>query len=436
MAGKDVALDAKARFNEIWGILKKHNLDEKNATPEKVVALLQDLGPTFIKLGQIASTHPELIPKEYCDALGKLRTKVEPMDIGTVKTQIENELGAPVDELFAEFDEKPVGSASIAQVHRAMLLDGSTEVAVKVQRPGVIETVSNDLAILDEVVKMYAYTSSEDEGMSLKKLVDELGRTSREELDFRTEAGNLERFYANNYEREGVTSPKYYAEVSTPAILVEDFFRSPAAEKIDELELADDERDKLAYLVSYNYLQQVLEDGFFHADPHAGNVLVTTYEKTEAGVRTTADGQIVETEKTEVLHGVQWIDFGMMGVMNAKDRNKFEELIGAIVKRDAYALKRAVLRVAKPRGAIDHTKLLAFCDDLVTEASGADLESIDTGALMNRLTEGLEKYGFELSPFLVTLGRGLVTLQGTVRLISPRLSLMQVMKDYLESTID
>ena len=148
-AGKDVVPDAGARFNEIWGILKKHDLDEKNATPERVVALLQDLGPTFIKLGQIASTHPELLPKEYCDALGKLRTKVEPLDIGTVKSQIEKELGAPVEELFAEFDENPVGSASIAQVHRAVLPDGSTEVAVKVQRPGVIGTVTNDLAVLE-----------------------------------------------------------------------------------------------------------------------------------------------------------------------------------------------------------------------------------------------------------------------------------------------
>ena len=143
---------SQARFKEILAIVKKYDLKE-GLTPEMAVDLIQDLGTTFVKLGQIASTHPDVLPMEYCEALGALRTHARPLDFADVKAQVENELGKPMDELFAEFDEQPLGSASIAQVHRAVLPTGEA-VAVKVQRPGIVETVTNDLAIMERLVEI------------------------------------------------------------------------------------------------------------------------------------------------------------------------------------------------------------------------------------------------------------------------------------------
>ena len=401
--------ETSARFKEIMQIVKQHDL-ASGLTPEKTVSLLQDLGPTFVKLGQIASTHPDVLPVEYCEALGALRTKASPLSIEEVKAQIEHELGKPVDELFKEFSEKAAGSASIAQVHRAVLHDG-TVVAVKVQRPGIVEKVTNDLAIMERMVGLYNFVSPNDDAMSLKELVDEMVRTSTEELDFANEAANLERFWNNNEPREGVHSPKCYRDLCTSAVLVEDFVSHPCVEDIDDLGLSDEERDKLAYLIANNYMQQIMEDGFYHADPHAGNVLVTP-------------------------DGIEWIDFGMMGTITASQRNILSELILAMVRGDAYKLKRYMLRIAKPKGAVNHAALLQMNEDMTAQFINVDLDSFDTTELMSQMTDTLRDQGFDVEPFVVNLGRGLVTLEGTIHLVSPRLNIMQVLIEYLGKSFD
>ncbi|MBQ9001614.1 MAG: AarF/ABC1/UbiB kinase family protein [Eggerthellaceae bacterium] len=402
--------DTNARFKEILDIVKAHDL-KSGLTPEKAVALLQDLGTTFVKLGQIASTHPDVLPAEYCDAFGKLRTQARPLAFADVKAQVEAELGKPLDELFAEFDEEPAGSASIAQVHRAQLADG-TEVAVKVQRPGVVETVTSDLAIMERLVDLYDLVVPDENGLSVKELVDEMTATSKAELDFGNEAANLERFFANNEPREKVTSPRCYRDYTTAAVLTEDFASSPCAEDIEEMGLSNDERDELAYLVANNYMQQFMEDGFYHADPHAGNVLILPDR------------------------GIEWIDFGMMGTITSSQRDTLESLILALVKGDSYGLKRDVLKIAKPKGAIDHAALLELCESMASQFIDVDLESFDTAALMTEMMNMLKDQGFDIDPFVMNLGRGLVTLEGTIHLISPRLNIMKVLVDYLQSTFD
>ena len=401
---------SQARFKEILAIVKKYDLKD-GLTPETTVNLIQDLGTTFVKLGQIASTHPDVLPLEYCEALGELRTHARPLDFADVKAQIENELGKPMDELFAEFDEKPLGSASIAQVHRAVLPTGEI-VAVKVQRPGIVETVTNDLAIMERLVDILELVNKDKGGLSLKDLVGELIKTSMEELDFANEESNLVRFYANNEPREGVSSPKCYQEYSTSAILTEDFVSAPAIEGIDEMDKTDEERDALAYLIAHNFMQQVMEDGFYHADPHAGNVMVTED------------------------NGIEWIDFGMMGTMTSSQRESLKQLVLALVKGDNYGLKRAVLKVVTPTGPVDHAALLEMCEDVTGQFVDVDLDEFDTGALITSLTSSLTDVGMDVDPFLSNLGRGLVTLEGTIHLVSPRLNIMSVLVDYLKSSFD
>lgn len=401
---------SSARFKEILEILRKHEV-RKGISPQETVALLEDLGPTFVKMGQIVSTHPDMIPAEYCEALGSLRTNVRLMDLDTVKKQVQSELGKPIDQLFSSFDEKAIGSASIAQVHRAVLPDAKTEVAVKVQRPGIVESTANDLAILHQLVDLYDLVTHDKDQLSLSQLVDELETTSDQELDFDVEAGNLERFYENNKNRARIKSPRCYEDYSTHAILTEDFFSSHCVEDIDKMDLSAEDRDDLAYLIAHNYVQQIMDDGFFHADPHAGNILITA-------------------DKT-----VEWIDFGMMGQLTTHDREVMQHIIHALAKGDAYGLKRGLLQIATPTGPIDHGALLEACERMIDEYFNSDLASFDTGALVNEISDTMKQNGFQTAPFIVMLGRGLVTLEGTIHMVSDRLNIMKVLVDYMSTSV-
>ena len=206
--------DTNKRLKEIIAIIRKHNYDD-GITSDIVASILQDLGPTFVKIGQIASQQGDYIPPDYCAALMKLRSKVAPMDIETVNAQIEKYLGKPTGELFASFEETPIGSASVGQVHRATLPDG-TVVAVKVRRPGVVDTVARDFALIEKVLDLFV--KGDVGGLDIKGLITELEKTSKVELDFTHEASNLERFWNNNAKREKVESPRCSRTVSTTPI--------------------------------------------------------------------------------------------------------------------------------------------------------------------------------------------------------------------------
>ncbi len=416
---KASALDkrnASTRFREILKILHEHKVNE-GLTPEKAVAVLEDLGATFVKLGQIASTHPDMLPPEYCEAFGALRSKSKPLPAEVAREKAAAELGRPLEEAFCEFDDTPLGSASIAQVHRAVLAKGGQVVAVKVQRPGVVEQVTQDLAIMERLVELYGKVAGGSARLSVKDLVDELVRTSKDELDFTVEAKNLERFGKNNAGRDGVSCPRCYMDLCRPGLLVEDFAAWPSVEDAGGIAGFDaSAREAFAYLVADNYVRQMLEDGFYHADPHAGNVLVT-------GDATSG-------------FGVEWIDFGMMGKATAAERAVLSDIVEAVAKSDAYALKRAILKVATPTGSVDHGKLLASCEDVIGKYMDVDLEGFDTAALVSDMMGGLQDDGYEIAPFLVTLARGLVTLEGTIRFISPNLNIMRVLVDYLAENLD
>ncbi|MDO4798243.1 MAG: AarF/UbiB family protein [Coriobacteriales bacterium] len=404
-------IDYNERGKEILGILKKYDYND-GLTPQMTVDILQDLGPTFVKLGQIASTHTDMLPQEYCDALGKLRSSVAPMDAQTVHEQIEKHLGKPAGEIFSSFDDDPLGAASIGQVHRAELEDG-TVVAVKVRRPGVVDTVAQDFALIEKILGAAEKLSgSKEGGIDLMTMVTELEQTSKIELDFTNEARNLDRFYANNEGREGVKSPKCYDELSNEAILVEDFVSGPEVGDEEYVNsLPDEERDRLGNLLADNFVSQILEDGFYHADPHAGNVLL-------------------------VDDGIEWIDFGMMGTVTTKQRQILLDIVTALVKRDSYGLKRTVLQIAKPRGPIDHGALLATCEEMTSQFADTDLESFDTGDLINSITSGLEDEGYDIDPFLTNLGRGLITIEGTVKALSPRVNIMDCMTRHINTGFD
>ena len=448
---KKAGPDTSGRLKEIIDIIRKYNYDD-GITPEIVVGIIQDLGPTFVKIGQIASQQAEYIPAEYADALSKLRSSVAPMDNDTVHAQIEKHLGKPAGELFASFDDKPLGSASIGQVHKATLHDG-TVVAVKVRRPGVVDTVARDFALLEKVIDTFAKDGLG--GIDIKGLILELEKTSKIELDFTNEAVNLEKFWANNADREGVTSPKCYREYTNEAILTEDFVIGHEVGDLEYIEtLDDDERDRIAALVADNFASQVLVDGFYHADPHSGNVLIkepvakapeaqdepdAEAEDAEGAVAEGAPAEDAPAEDAAAEdklplpdHGVEWIDFGMMGILTQQQRQILLDLVTSIVMQDAYSLKRTVLKAAQPMGEIDHGAMLEMCEDMCGQYTGSDFGDFDLGDLLGSVIGGLQDESYKIDPFLTNLARGITAAEGTVKTLSPRVNILNYFIDKVD----
>lgn len=431
------------RLREILAIANKYDYKD-GITPEITVSLLQDLGPTFVKIGQIASQQTEYLPPEYCEALAKLRSSVAPMDMETVHAQIEKHLGKPVDEVFASFDDKPLGSASIAQVHRAQLFDG-TAVAVKVRRPGVVETVARDFALIEKLLDKLAKPGKG--GFDIRGFIVELENTSKTELDFTNEANNLDRFWMNNVEREAVASPKCYREYTNEAILTEDFVTGKEVSDVEYLDsLGAEERERIAVLIADNFASQVLTDGFYHADPHSGNVLIKEAgpraPKPEPKPEEDAEGQDTVTEQDQASkielpdHDIEWIDFGMMGSLSTKQRQTLIDIVTSVVMHDAYGLKRTVLQVAVPEGEINHGAMLEMCEGMCGQYVGADFGDFDLGDLLGTVLGGLQDENYKVDSFLTNLARGIIALEGTVKTLSPDVNILNYFTDKVSAGFD
>ena len=422
---------SNGRLREILAVLRKYDYDD-GITPEITVNLLQDLGPTFVKIGQIASQQAEYLPPEYCDALAKLRSEVAPMDMETVNSQVEKYLGKPISELYASFDEKPLGSASIAQVHKATLFDGTT-VAVKVRRPGIVDTVARDFALIEKVLDKFL--KEEKDKFDLRSMVLELENTSKIELDLTNEANNLDRFWKNNKGRERVESPKCYRELTCEAILTEDFVIGTEVSNTEFLATLDaEERERLAALIADNFASQILTDGFYHADPHSGNVLIRDTVPDTVPVNTEEPETEGEDSKKIPLpkHGIEWIDFGMMGILTTQQRQSLIDIVTNIVMQNAYGLKLTVLKVAKPKGEINHGALLELCEGMCSQYSGAGFGDFALGDLLGSVLGGLQEGNFKVDPFLTNLVRGIIAIEGTIRTLSSKVNIL----DYFTSKLD
>ena len=435
---------SNGRLKEIIAVLNKYNYDD-GITPDIIVNILQDLGPTFVKLGQIASQQTEYMPAEYSEALAKLRSKVAPMDMATVHAQIEKYLGKPVNELFASFDEKVLGSASIAQVHKATLKDG-TVVAVKVRRPGIVETVARDFALIEKVINKFV--KGNVGGVDVKTLIMELEKTSKFELDLTNEANYLDLFYNNNLGRERIVSPKCYRELTCEAVLTEDFVTGTEVSNTEYLAtLSEDERERLAALVAENFSTQVLVDGFYHADPHSGNVFIKEpargkhkAKKEEAEPLADPAAGPVEGEGKDAGekkiplpdHSIEWIDFGMMGTLTQKQRQTLIDIVTNVVMKDAYSLKRILSTIAQPQGEVDHGEILGMCEDMCNQFSGTDVGDFELGDLLTVVLDSLQNGDYKVDPFLTNLSRGVIAIEGTIKTLSPKVNIL----NYFISKVD
>ena len=278
------------------------------------------------------------------------RTEVRPLPYETIREIIEAELGRPVQEVFTAIEPKPLGSASIAQVHPALLKTGE-RVVVKVQRPHIRETMANDIALMRKAVTLLKFTIGTGDLIDFRMVIDELWKTSQEEMDFLKEAANCDRFRENQKEISYVTCPLVNHQLTTPHLLVMSYIDGVQIDQIPELTGLGYDMREIGEKAAENYCKQILEDGFFHADPHPGNLRVE-------------GGQIA------------WLDLGMMGHLSDHHKQLFKRAIMAVLKNDIYELKNVLLSLGEPKERINHTRLYTDIDDLVSRYLTMDLGSI------------------------------------------------------------
>lgn len=375
-------------------------------TPVKMRLMLEALGPTFVKVGQILSMRSEILPQSFCDELAKLRADADPMPYQIVVDTLTQEYGRPIDEVFARIDPTPLGSASLAQVHRATLVTGE-DVAVKVQRPGVREIMALDVSIMRSIARAATKMLPSAQVVDLGGVVEELWDTFESETDFLVEARNLSEFKRFCEAYRYMDCPKPYMDLCAEHVVVMDYVEGIAVSHTDQLIEAGYDLEEIGTKLVDNYATQVLDDGFFHADPHPGNIIIS-------------GGQIV------------LIDLGMTGRLNSQARSVLREMIFAVAKQDSAALADGLLRFAGAESdPEDYPALLADLDIIVKEFGTVDLGDLDIAAFLTSLTSLAQRHGIEVPGTVTTVGRALVTLEGLLDEFIPDVNMIQIISDHI-----
>ena len=378
-------------------------------TPVKMRLMFEALGPTFVKVGQILSMRSEILPQSFCDELAKLRADADPMPYSTVLDVLATEYGRPADEVFAHIDPKPLGSASLAQVHRATLKTGE-DVAIKVQRPGVRETMAQDVSIMRSIAKAATKVIRTSQIVDLKGVVEELWDTFESETDFLIEARNLAEFKRFSVRFKYMDCPTVYVELCTEHVVVMEYIDGISVSHPGQLIDAGYDLKEIGTKLVDNYATQILDDGFFHADPHPGNILIR-------------GGQIV------------LIDLGMTGRLDQRTRTVLKEMIFAVAKQDSPALAEGLLRFAGTEAdPEDYPALLADLDVIVKEFGTVDLAELDIAAFLTALTQMAGRHNIEVPSTVTTIGRALVTLEGLLDEFIPDVNMIEIISDHIATS--
>jgi ubiquinone biosynthesis protein len=394
-----VQLLAKYKFDNLvgelelkgsrWGdLLYKYDSDvDLDATaPERLRLVFEELGPTFIKLGQMMSTRPDLVGPRMAKEFTRLQDDTLPVDFDTVKMIVEGELGKPLNELFHSFEEEHLAAASIGQVHRAVLKDG-TKVAVKVQRPGIQDTVEKDLVIMHHLANLINKKIPSLRILNLPQVVDEFDKSIHKEMDYGLEARNTLNFQANFAHDEGVRAPKVFPDYSTSLVLTMEFIQGTKMSQVMEDPQGFDTK-LLAERVAKSYFQQLLLDGFFHADPHPGNLYVL---------------------EDNVLC---YIDFGMMGHIDHDFMQNLGELFVQVIDYRVDAIINQLIYMGIITDSVDRIMLKRDIMDILDRYYGASLSDIHLGHILSDLAIPLiTKYQARVPPEFTLIARAVTMIE-------------------------
>ncbi len=412
------------RFKDIAGILVKYGFDEivdrleipgadflhkigpadtSLGLSERIRIVIEELGPTFIKFGQIMSLRPDLLPEELISQLEKLQDHVPTVDSADIIPVIEESLGKPIIEVFSEFHFEPVAAASLSQVHKGVLKENGSLVAVKVQRPKIIQAIISDLDILESICRFLDQQFAELRCYDLTELARTVRHTLMLELDFKNELNNMNiaRSYAEQTE---VHIPRPYAKYTTKKLLVMEFI--DGVKFRDLLPSTQHDRMQLARQGLRTVVQQILEDGFFHADPHPGNLLVSSDME------------------------LSIIDWGMVGRLTEEDRFLLIEMLTAVVDKNSQALVESFLQICRTRGKkINRNSLERGLLTLLDSYYALPIKDMDIGGLLRGLISLLRDHNLQLPTYMVLMIKSLVTAEGSARLIFPELNIIEELKD-------
>jgi ubiquinone biosynthesis protein len=365
------------------------------AEAERLTADLEQMGPTFIKLGQLLSTRPDLIPSAYADALARLQDKVEPFDGEEAERIVAEELGVRVSKAFDAFDRTPIAAASLGQVHRAVLRGGRT-VAVKVQRPGIREQIVKDLDALGDVVEFMDRHTKQGRKYEPARLLEEFRRTLLSELDYTREARNAATLDANLAEYERIIVPRPVEDYSTGRVLTMEFIRGRKITRLSPLARMEVDGGALAEELFRAYLKQILVDGFFHADPHPGNVFLTD------------DGRLA------------LLDVGMVGTLSPDLQQNLLRMVLAISDGRGDEAAQVTIELGEVRGHFDEGRFTADVKTLVGDFTNAvNAQDIQVGRVMLEVTRSAADNGIRLPVEMTMLGRALLALDQVGRTLDP-----------------
>jgi ubiquinone biosynthesis protein len=392
----------------VWRLLGRKETVEISAeaqrasTAKRFCALLNDLGPTFVKLGQILSTRADLLPSEYIDELSTLQDHVPPFPVEQLRAEIERSFGKRVDELFRSIDATPLAAASIAQVHRAETLEGE-RVVVKVQRPGISQQIRADLSVLHYLARLLEAVVEETGLYTPTGIVEEFDRAIHEELDFEREANNVEAFVATHRDRPFVRIPKVYRALSNSTVLTLELLDGV---KISQVDLAQHDRQKLARQLIETSFRMLFQDGLFHADPHPGNILVLA-------------GDVLGL-----------LDFGLVGRLTKAMQQTIITLCVAVALKDSDSVARLLYRVGTPDA---RANLMAFRDDIeqiIGRYLPGTLGEVKVKNLVSDLFDLSVKYRIRIPKEYALLARAGISVEGIIRTLYPDLVISQLALPY------
>ncbi|MCD4500895.1 AarF/UbiB family protein [Chromobacterium vaccinii] len=431
-----IAMRDLPRLREISGILIRHGLgefaqrlklpramekagewlnlslpDSESGQPTAVRVRLafEELGPTFIKLGQILSTRVDVFPPDWIDEFEKLQNRVPPLPPAMVRKLIVDALGAEADQLFAEFDMQPIGSASIAQVHRARLKDGS-EVAVKLRRPGIADKVEADLRIVAHLAHLLELEFPELRRYQPSGIVAQFSRSLRRELDLAIEARNMERFARDFIDDPFVEVPRVHWEYTNAAVNVQSYVDGVPASDLARLRDSGLDPVLLAQRGADAVLKMILVNGFFHADPHPGNVFFLAE------------------------HRIAFIDFGMVGRISHVRRDEIVDLLSAVAERNEHGIIDVLVEWTG-NTPVDMPKFADEVGEFMFQYEHVPLKGLNISQLIGDIMALIRNHGIVLPPDMAMLFKALVTLEGLGRQLNPEFQLVAHITPFVKELI-
>lgn len=369
--------------------------------------LLAELGPTFIKLGQILSTRADLLPGAFIEELSTLQDSVSPIPLSEVEAEIRASLGKDPSQLFQSIEPQPLASASIAQVHRAVTLEGEP-VVIKVQRPGIREQIRSDLSVLHYLARVLEAVVEETGIYRPVGIVDEFEKAILEELDFEKEAANVQAFYDNHRERPDFKIPKVYQALSSRTVLTLEFL---SGVKVSQVRLEPEGRAQVARTIVAGAFRQLFEDGLVHGDPHPGNILV------------------LEGNRVGLL------DFGIVGRITPPMKETLLLLMLALALKDSESVARILYRLGEPRERASLAGFKRDIDTILQEYLGDTLGGINHANLIRDLLDLALKYKIRIPKEFAILSRASIALEGVLRSLYPELRVMEVALPYAKELL-